>query len=383
MATLIAGIGRIATIARRPRWRTLADAYENGNDNFLLLRLIAAALVIFGHSYGFSGLPNYGDFIVRAGWGKGIYTGSIAVDMFFVISGFLVTASYIKRASLLVFLESRALRILPAYVCCIVLTALLLGALFTDLPALQYWSTTQTWNYIYTNLKLSPGMIWTLPGVFIHNFLPNTVNGSIWTLPAEVRMYVWVAVLGVLGVLSRRWLANCAFAVLLAVGWFAPEYVPLVKSDGWMPLAGFFLAGAFCFVNREHIPVSTALLLGLIGLTWAVHGSVAFFPMFGVAVTYFCFWFAYVPNFHFFNRFGDYSYGVYLWGFPVQQAVSVTIGRPVPAWINFLLSLAIALALAALSWHWVEKPALRLKPRRKQIPATQQLRTQTAVASSP
>lgn len=357
-------VTHLSTLMRHAwRRRTLAQAYENGVDNFLLLRFLAAAFVIFGHSYAVTGKPHHGDFIARAGWGSGLYTGSIAVDMFFVISGFLVSGSYVKRANLEFFLKSRALRILPAYVCCIVLSMFVLGAIFTELPLHEYFHTQGTWDYIYVNLQLSAPLIWNLPGVFVHNFMPNVVNGSIWTLPAEVRMYVWVAILGALGVLQRRWLANSVFAALMLIGTFAPDYVPLVLHPSHLRLAGMFLAGGICYVNRAWIPLHSTFLAILIAVAIIAHSTLFFPYAFCAALVYFCFWFAYVPNFHFFNGFGDYSYGVYLWGFPVQQAVSLLIGGATrPRW-NFLLSLPIALLLAIASWHWIEKPALRLKSR--------------------
>ena len=344
------------------RFRTLAEAYEAGADNFLLLRLLAAVLVMYGHSYGFVG-AHHGDFVSRLNWGKGIYTGSIAVDMFFAISGFLVTGSYVRRGDLGAFIKARALRILPAYVCCIILSALVLGSLYTELPVASYWTSQGTWHYIYANLWLSPPMEWKLPGVFSRNLMKDTVNGSIWTLPAEVRMYAWVAILGLLGALHRRRVANVAFLGLLTAGCLAPDELPMMANADWLRLAGFFLAGAFCFVNREFIPLSTLLLVAFAVIAMATHNTPLFPFAFAAALSYFCLWFAYIPDFHFFNRFGDYSYGMYLWGFPIQQAVSATIGVPVKAWVNCAISLVIVLAIAAASWHWVEKPALALKSR--------------------
>jgi len=344
------------------RWRTLDEAYGT-TDNFQLLRFLAAMFVIFGHSYAFTGTPNQGDFIARANWGNGIYTGSIAVDVFFAVSGFLVTGSYLQRANLKVFLKARALRILPAYVACLILSAYVLGALFTELPLRDYWPSQETFRYVYVNAQFGMTLIWSLPGVFVHNYLPNTINGSIWTLPAEVRMYACVAILGVLGVLRRRWVVNVVFAALLLFGALAPE--KLTSNPDFLRLAAFFLAGGFCFVNRKHIPLSSLIASVLVVLAILTHQTRAFPIVLGITLTYLCLWFAYVPNFHFFNRCGDYSYGLYLWGFPMQQAASALIGVPLPPWINFTVSFIVALGLAMLSWHFIEKPALRFKSWRR------------------
>ena len=144
--------------------RTIADAYDKGPDNFLLLRFIAAAMVLLGHSYAISGMPGKGDFIARANWGDGIYTGSIAVDMFFAISGFLVTASFVNRSNLEQFLKSRALRILPAYYACLVLSALVLGCMFTDMSLGSYLTSTDMRDYLIINPQFGADLRWELPG---------------------------------------------------------------------------------------------------------------------------------------------------------------------------------------------------------------------------
>lgn len=353
-----------AVIAKpRRRWRTLAEAFDSGVDNFLLLRFVAAAMVIFGHSYAMSGIPGAADFIARANLGNGIYSGSLAVDMFFVISGFLVTGSYLHRANLETFLKSRALRVLPAYAACMILTAFVLGAVYTDLPLWDYLISPATRGYVTVNMQFGTDLVWNLPGVFTHNPHPDTVNGSIWTLPAEVRMYLCVAILGMLGVLRKRWLANATFAALLVVGIFKPDQLPLVPHPDFFRLAAFFLAGAFCYLNRDWIPVSDWLMLALIVLAFAAHRSFMFPWALGGVFAYGSLWFAYRPNFHFFNRFGDYSYGLYLWGFPVEQAVAHWFNAPTRPLLIFALSLPLTLLCAMLSWHFVEKPALTLKKK--------------------
>ena len=356
------------------RLRTLADCFNTRPDNFLLVRFVAAVMVMFGHSYALCGMPNHGDFIARAGWGDGVYTGSLAVFVFFVISGLLVTGSYFHRAHLEEFLKSRALRILPAYAACMIGCAIVVGAIFTNLPLTAYWLDPATYNYIYVNMQFGYHLEWNLPGVFVHNFYPNAVNGAIWTLPAEVRMYTWVAILGALAVLRRRWLANTVFVALLLLGIFAPDYLPLVPAAQFVRLAGFFLLGAFCFINRDWIRIGTLPLVGFVLLAVIAHHTRFSAYALGLAITYATLWFAYIPNFHFFNRFGDYSYGIYLWGFPIQQSVSASIGAATHPWVNFAISLPIVIVLAMISWHLIEKPALRLKrrnPRLKSAPTRQ------------
>jgi peptidoglycan/LPS O-acetylase OafA/YrhL len=342
--------------------RTLASAYDHGQDNFLLLRFIAAAMVIVGHAYALSGIPGAADFVARAQLGNGLYTGSLAVDIFFVVSGFLVTGSYVRSGNLDTFVRSRALRVIPAYAICLFFCAFVIGPIYTEMSQSNYWASGSTYAYVITNLQFPNNQIWTLPGVFVHNGYPNVVNGSIWTLPAEVSMYLWVAALGMIGLFRKRWLANVALIALLIYGAYRPSGIQLINAIAeFARLAAFFLVGAFCFVNRHWIPISDWLLLALIVIAYFLYKTGVFPWVLGMVIAYGSLWFAYRPNLHFFNRFGDYSYGLYLWGFPVEQMVMHAFGAPTrPLWI-FLVSFPLTLLCAIVSWHIVEKPALRLK----------------------
>lgn len=344
----------------QPRWRTLEQAMAQPGDNLLLLRLLAAAAVIYGHSYAICGIAGASDHIARQGWGYGLYSGSIAVQVFFLISGFLVTAAWLRRPDPGFFLASRCLRVLPGYLACLVLSALVLGALLTELPLGEYYANPDTWGYIHRNAALATGMAWTLPGVFTDNPLRNTVNGSIWTLAVEVRVYVWLAAFGLLGLLDRR--ERLLYATLLLVVALQTAFpLPLMPIDEYTRLGAFFLAGSLFYRWRALIPFHGALLLPLAVLTVLAHGGAWFLPLYGLTLAYATFWFAYGPRWLLaYNRCGDYSYGVYLWGFPLQQLVAQLLPVPTPTRIT-LLALPLALIAGVLSWHLLEQPALKLK----------------------
>lgn len=343
-----------------PSTPSLADCLKQGRDNFLLLRLIAAAMVIFGHSYAIAQVPGLHDFIGRSGWGSGIYTGSIAVDIFFVVSGFLVAGSYINRRDLRFFIRSRLLRIVPAYVVCVVACAYLIGPWVTNMPIGEYLAHPGTLLYVLKNLTFN-SLEWTLPGVFTRNPHPNVVNGSLWTLPAEVRMYALVAGFGLLGLLHRRIAFNlCLISIFVLAAWFPVEAEVLFRADGYARLAALFALGAFFYVNRDFVPVSGYLAAALVLLAYLLHGTAHFAVIFGIAIGYGSLWFAYGPRLKGFERWGDYSYGIYLWGFPIQQLLAQVIDQPAPMQI-FAWAMPITLLVAIFSWDWIEKPALRLK----------------------
>ncbi|TDR45834.1 peptidoglycan/LPS O-acetylase OafA/YrhL [Tahibacter aquaticus] len=345
------------------RWRSLGQAMAAPGDNLLLLRLLAASAVIYGHSYALCGIPGAVDHIARHNWGYGLYSGSIAVQVFFVVSGFLVSGAWLRRPDLAFFLRSRVLRIVPAYLACLVISALVLGGLLTTLPRSDYFAHADTWRYIWKNLTFSTEMAWTLPGVFTGNPLPNTVNGSLWTLVVEVRVYLWLAIFGLLGLLDRRERLFYALAILAAY-LYAPLTLPMMPMNEFLRLGGFFAAGCAFYRWRDDIPFHGGLVVVLAALAVIAHGSEWFMPLYGLALAYAVFWFAYGPRFLlFFNRLGDYSYGVYLWGFPLQQLVALWLPTPTPTRIT-LIALPLALIAGALSWHLLEQPMLRFKRRR-------------------
>ncbi len=338
--------------------RTLADGLAQKNDNFLLLRFIAASMVIYGHAPAITGRAEPVDLFIHLNWGT--YSGAIAVDLFFIVSGFLVTGSFMRNPRLADFAWARAIRIVPGYLACLLLSAFALGAAFTELPLHDYLQHPDTFDYVARNLKFDTLMQWQLPGVFAGNPRSDVINGSIWTLPAEVRMYVLVAALGVIGALSWRALFNVVAVGLLVLGALYPEQTPMSNPREYLRLAGLFVAGAFCYINRDWIPLRGSLLLTLAGMSWLARETPAYPFLFAATEVAFVFWFAYETRWRGFNRFGDYSYGIYLWGYPAQQMLAALTGGT-HNYVNALSGFLIALALAIASWHLVEQPALRLK----------------------
>lgn len=345
------------------RYPTIADGVAQGSDNFLLLRFLAAALVIYGHAPSISG-QGPADLFLWLGWGD--YSGEIAVDLFFVISGFLVSASWLRRAHLGDFLLARALRIVPAYAACILACAFALGPMFTSLPLHDYYADAQTWNYALTNLHFGPHLVWLLPGVFTgHPFA--VVNGSIWTLPIEVLMYAGIAVLGVFGILRRRLVGTILLMLLCIFAIARIEPTATTPFTDYLRMAGLFALGSLCWLWRERIPNHGAVVLTFVVLAWATVGTLLYAYLFALAEVAFVFWFAYrlgvgLSLLRRFNSFGDYSYGLYLWGYPAQQ-IAVALVGPQSALVNAVCGFLIALPLAVVSWHVLERPALRLKNR--------------------
>ena len=333
---------------------TIAVAWTTQRNNFNLMRLVAAWLVIYGHAWAITGSGGQDLLASLTGFR---FAGAIAVDMFFVVSGFLIAAS-LQRNSVRGYLASRALRILPALVICVGVTTFILGRLLSTTA--DYWSQATTWNYFLINASLVISRF-QLPGVFATHPL-DVVNGSLWTLPIEAKLYLLLLIAWLLGLLApRRYTPLWALAIVAGyvLAW---RYGPLPDHlQKYAECTAFFMTGSLLWVNRDRIRLSGWIVLALLALFALLRGSPwAHLPYFGL-MTYGSIYLASQVRLPMI-RHTDLSYGLYLYGWPAQQlAWMLPIGKSVAG--NIIIASSIALACAALSWFLVERPALRLKRR--------------------
>jgi peptidoglycan/LPS O-acetylase OafA/YrhL len=342
--------------------KTLAELDSSKVNNFDAIRFVAATLVIFSHAYAVSGHPNDEPL---SGLTSYVGFGSLAVEIFFFVSGYLIIRSLMLRDNLIDFAEARMLRIFPALVVCCAASAFFLGSLVTTLPVSEYLSHRQTWNYFLQNGSLF-SLHWVLPGVFEANVLKSVVNGSLWTLPIEFKMYTAMFALGIGSITIKRYRA-ALFTIIIGgylVFSFAAQSAQLAShtSSGPTPLIAFFLVGALFYLIRKYIPVSTTLALALWGALLLARGTFLAIPLYYAALSYSLIAIAFDTTFqmHRFAKHGDFSYGLYLYGFPVKQAV-IFIAGSMSSNRLFLIAFPITLALAWLSWKLIEAPALRKK----------------------
>jgi peptidoglycan/LPS O-acetylase OafA/YrhL len=323
------------------------------DNNFTIIRLLFAWLVLFGHSFAVtkSGLDP-----ISAGLRLG-FVGSIAVDGFFAISGFLVAGSFVRHGPI-GFSVARILRIYPGLIVCILLSTFVLGPFITTLSSSDYFSHPQTLQYLKGSL-LWPNVRFYLPGVFEHQPFSRGVNGSLWSLPVEVRCYVLMLAFGFVGALDRRIRANVVLVMLFVLGFLEFTSIPLVsRNPQWARPAAYFVIGTLVWVNRRYIPLHPALALISLVAPFLVSGTSAFSFVFAPALVYLVFFAAYALPHIDLDRFGDISYGIYIYAWPVQQ-ILVWPGQG--GYTNAALATPIVIALATLSWFFVEKPALQAK----------------------
>ena len=342
-------------------------AYATGRDNnFNLIRFIAASLVLFTHSFALS--LGTGDAEPLRST-IGMTWGSIAVDIFFITSGFLVTSSYFSRNNLLAFVWARILRIYPALIVAIIFCVLVIGLSFTTDKWQEYLLNPQTRKYFVKNITLFFDVEYTLPGVFSDVPYKNAVNGSLWTLPHEVRMYIILAfILSVLSCIGKLLKFIRIRNSILLIGLFSValhmfnHFKPVLPAD-YVRLFSMFFIGAVFFIWRDKINLSAKWIkFGLPLLLMSAINKDLFFICYCSVLPFLIFYLAYVPSGEIrkFNRIGDYSYGIYIYAFPVQQSMAKLISNiPVPTMM--VTSFMVTLFLSVLSWHLIEKRFIRMK----------------------
>jgi peptidoglycan/LPS O-acetylase OafA/YrhL len=349
---------------------------DNRDNNFDVLRLFAAALVLWSHCY-----PLTGTHEPLAGV-AGATGGEIGVVMFFAMSGFLIARSWSEDATAGRYALKRALRLLPALAVAVTFTTFVVGPLFTTLPLGDYLTDPETWFY-FVRASVLVTISGHLPGVFVDNVYPNAVNGSLWTLPVEAGCYVMVAVLGLLGIMRRSGLLLAGSVLcLLAVTPLSPlaSAIGDTAAGGDTPivlqLIGTFLLGALFYALRARLRLSWPVL-GALALLWLLTWNGAWTAITTVLL------FSYGTLVLAFQTPaglrrvaapGDVSYGVYVYAFPVQQSLWALSGSALRPGLMFAIAAPITYLLALLSWRVIERPALRLKrrarrPQRAQAPA--------------
>jgi peptidoglycan/LPS O-acetylase OafA/YrhL len=347
------------------RLEELARGHDN---NFSLIRVGAAYFVLLAHCFGLLIGAKAASVYPAMFW-----IGEMAVNLFFAISGFLITQSYVRQGHLMRFMRARMLRLMPALIAAVVLGALMIGPLMTTLSLADYFSHGEVWRYIYKNILLTKTMYY-LPGVFESNpYDPPAVNGSLWTLRYELKMYAIAALIGCVGALRHRWkFYVCAagflawyFAVFFRPEWFGGE---VTERDQFVRISIYFFMGAFFQMHARWIPMDwrggllVALLLS--ALAWVTQNTHFHAFFMAAAATFWLLYVAYVPKgwIRGYNRVGDFSYGTYVYAFPVQQSWIALLPGIGPLGV-LVLSVPTVAALAYVSWHWLEKPALDYNKR--------------------
>lgn len=323
---------------------------RRGANSLDFIRFLAASTVVFSHSFVLVNGSLSGEWLTRLTGGH-LASGNLAVFVFFAISGYLVTASIERRPDLTTYLWARLLRIYPALIVVLLLTTFVIGPLVTT--EADYFSLRETYTYFWSNLFLLDTQR-DLPGVFLQH-ARSAVNAPLWTLGKEVLCYLALAALAASRLLTKR------VSLVIAIG-LVLELVALsaLRQELFMWWILNFAVGSAIYQYRHEIPWRRDIALGglaLVLLAWAtpyaylVTSTVGAYVILAAGTS---------PRFGGFSRRGDFSYGIYIWGMPVQQLAIMAL--PTLTWWQHLgVAYPIVVLVGVASWFVVERPALSLK----------------------
>lgn len=335
--------------------------FKGRDNNFNLIRMLAAISVMVSHAFGITDSAGLRSFHHIFGVGP----GDAGVDVFFLLSGFLVSKS-LSGKNWREFVWARCLRIYPALIVSTILSVVIVGVFFCQMPLAQFLISRTTVSYVIHNITMLPtfGARLNLAHAFGQ---PNPVfNVSLWTLPHELEMYLLLGSIGFCLGLKPAYAAVIAAtgAIVAILESSAGVHVILIGIDR-ARFMYFFFTGVLAYTLRNRIVfsagwvvLSVAFLAGAIALPLI---SVARETVFALVLPYLLLWAAYVPAgwLRLWNRVGDYSYGTYICACPIQSGLFAT-GIAVTPWRNLAVGVILVLPVAAASWHLIESRALKV-----------------------
>lgn len=353
------------------------SVWDGRKNNFDALRMLLALLVLASHCYPLALGSEEMEPIRRLTRGQ-LTGGGVAVDLFFVMSGFMIAGSMERSKSAGQFLMRRVTRIYPAFVMCMLLAFFVVAPLAHAvlLPGVLH----RVGDLLLQTMRLRE---FTYSGAFAANPYPaQAINGAVWSIQYEFWCYLGVLLLGLSGLLSRRMLLLVTFVAAIVVsvlfltqGWvLGGKFLGVLMGPPqfWARLLPYYLAGVVFYLFRERIPhsrglaVMCAVLLVPMAL-WQV-GVAALFPVVGTYLTFYLAFASWLPL-HQAARFGDFSYGFYLYAFPIQQLVMQGMGHAVTPFALFAMATPLTLVAAVGSWYLVERRFLRPGRRHQSVVA--------------
>lgn len=329
------------------------------DNNLNWIRLILSSFVIVGHSYAIAPVVGAQDII--GSWLGFTYSGSLSVKIFFFVSGLLVCNSLLNNDSPVRYVVSRFFRIVPALFVLLLLTVFIVGPLVTASTLTEYFSDKEVFTYFFNNINLFSEAYYYLPGVFENNPHAKALNGSLWTLSKEVEMYSFLLALSMLGFLNKKILASVVLGCVVVLPIVDPTllFSMYTAQPEVFYLPSCFALGCLAALWKGKLEINLVMLLGLILITYLLKDTTAYHMIFYIATFYFFMFISDRRHFSFPTLNVDISYGVYIYGFLIQQLVVFYF--PGTGYLfNTVVSLAVCYPVAYLSCKFVEEPSIKL-----------------------
>ena len=334
---------------------------RDGHDNYFTpLRLIFALLVVLGHAFVITLRDLQGEPSVFYDYGFSY----LAVNLFFIASGFLVTKSMIYRGKRSSFLAARLLRIYPALIIHLIFILFIIGPLATRLPVLDYLTHADVWSQPFLVLSfINTDLL--LPGVFETNN-EAFASAPLWTLRYEVLCYLGTLLAFSLGLMRKKWMILAQF-VIPGVIWIVGQTYGLFDAapDTAENLVRFAMAygiGATIYAYQDHLSFNWAGLVLVLALCWLFKSTPALEITTNLGLAWLVMTVAYArwPAFKPLQAMDDLSYGVYIYHWAILQML--VLWFPQISVIDILaIGLPVTILIAWLSWTFVEKPVLARK----------------------
>jgi len=333
-------------------------------SGFDYMRIVLATCVVCWHTI----VITYGTDFQNLVWATPEYRVLIAwiLPVFFALSGLLVAGSLERATGIVGFLYLRMIRIFPALIVEILLSALILGPLLTKFDSTTYFSSPMFWAYF---LNCLGDIHFALPGVFTDN-PTDKVNGQLWTVPYELYCYVALAVLVILRLAKRQWQSGVLVAGLVVFGIYKSVSLDSITTGPFSGrlLVACFLVGNFFYLNRSWIPHNRMLGAGSIAVALVCVSYPRLTFLSPLPIVYATAFLGLLnPRKLRVLSTGDYSYGIFLYGFPIQQAVVASGLFPRNGFANLIVAYPFIVMVAVCSWHLCEKRVLGLKKFRNAI----------------
>lgn len=337
----------------------MSDIPVRASNNFGFLRLLFAALVVFGHSPELID-GNRSRELLTVIFGT-LSLGELAVNGFFLISGYLITKSYLQTKSASRYLLKRALRIYPGYLTAYFVCLLIVGPLAGG--SLSALSAADVLKHIANAARFG---IPYMAGAFSELPYPS-LNGSLWTIFYEFGCYIALMFFGLFGILKFRSVFLVMVATLLVTATILHSLQPFQGIAyilfQFIRFLAIFCVGAFFFLYKDRIPYNRNMAIGAVLLLLPLMFTVLAEAATAIFGGYILFWFALTVKTGALSRIGentDLSYGLYLYAWPVQN-LTISLYRDISPYLLSAITIVVAGAIAYLSWTLVERPFLLLK----------------------
>jgi peptidoglycan/LPS O-acetylase OafA/YrhL len=283
----------------------------------------------------------------------------MAVDVFFSLSGYFIFSSLIRSQGGIFYFVSRILRIYPALIFQTLTLGILVAPFLSNLSFDIYISDLKVYKYLILNSTIILGLQDSLPGVFVNNPFPNSINGVLWTVMVEIRAYLFI---WIVFIFAKTVKINYKFILFSFFLFFLLMYINNASHIQYRLYSLFFLGSLFTQFNIKSVGFRYISVFSF----FLIIASFFFNSLFDVTFAFlqpfliFKIAFSKIKPLSFFNKIGDPSYGIYLYHFVIQQILVFLFGINTP-WVLILNSLLITLIIAYSSWFLLEKPILSQK----------------------